>query len=782
MTLLNPHPVQPRPRGPAFAGLMLLLLGSLAAQGAAQQAVPPEATAETAGAAESSTDAITGEDPHLTDPVAETDLQVAMLGSDDAAEEGASEEARILSELVDEANRLLSLRLLDAPDQEEFDALRHESSRRSAFLRTEYQDGFRAVDLDLEIAKEQRRLLALDLAGVRDSLALTVAETRKAHAAALETSSGFTRDIEHVLGWLHALDGQVASLGAGLDHLAGDDVGLANELLQMRDSMREEFNVTRAELDGSWEDWDAARNQLATHVALLEAELADHQQLTRELTNQLAALERAHDRLLAALLMIVRALVFVLLLMAAWAAWRRWRPEHIAWKPSWRLLLGSSGAPEPSTPSEGGAGLPAPPPPPPPPRPSLRTHEPDALAGELVREATSDPVIRAPVTTGEACWGLALGSHQGLVRTRNEDHGAVFTVGSVQVAIVADGMGGLPDGHEASYLVTQAASRHVIAALGKRPGRMSRRRLTKLARSAIQAGQKSLERVAALRALDPATGGLRTTLIVLMSTPKHHVCAYIGDGGGVVLRPDGSAKSFLDPQKVSEHQPNVLAASLGPQMDGSPVTVSFPRRPGDFVLIGSDGVFDRVDDRFAAQVLAGAHEEQGDLSAIIGRVLGDLASYEEDGMLVCDDNMTLAVVADGTAPPDPREALAAIAPEVEVALSLGEEESSNAAESNLPAEADTDSPDPVSGLESVGHSALLPAPPVPACIADPELELDPAPEGKVDVESSDPPAAGEAADSSSEEQAGDTRANGAVPDISVAAIAAVLSESKSSEP
>lgn len=69
---------------------------------------------------------------------------------------------------------------------------------------------------------------------------------------------------------------------------------------------------------------------------------------------------------------------------------------------------------------------------------------------------------------------------------------------------------------------------------------------------------------------------------------------YIGDGGGCLLRSSGEIFHFLKPQKADVNDLNVLSASLGPTIDGEPVFGMINRVVGDLVIVGTDGVFDKV--------------------------------------------------------------------------------------------------------------------------------------------------------------------------------------------
>jgi hypothetical protein len=65
--------------------------------------------------------------------------------------------------------------------------------------------------------------------------------------------------------------------------------------------------------------------------------------------------------------------------------------------------------------------------------------------------------------------------------------------------------------------------------------------------------------------------GFRTTLIIILSIRSHYIWGYIGDGGLCILRATGQEERLLIPQKADLEVPNILGASLGPVIEGSPV-------------------------------------------------------------------------------------------------------------------------------------------------------------------------------------------------------------------
>jgi serine/threonine protein phosphatase PrpC len=162
-----------------------------------------------------------------------------------------------------------------------------------------------------------------------------------------------------------------------------------------------------------------------------------------------------------------------------------------------------------------------------------------------------------------------------------------------------------------------------------------------------------------------AKDGLRTTLITVVCTPSGYHYGYIGDGGLWVRRRSGDLEKLLSPHKADALHPNILAASLGPAVHGSPEFGEAERREGDLLLVGTDGVFDRIEDSFAEDVAGlAAQMFSGNLQEAVEETLRQLASAQDKAGYLCEDNMTLVLIADErdvpsaqTGPPAPHESV-----------------------------------------------------------------------------------------------------------------------------
>lgn len=246
-------------------------------------------------------------------------------------------------------------------------------------------------------------------------------------------------------------------------------------------------------------------------------------------------------------------------------------------------------------------------------------------------------------------WSLGLETAKGNIRSENQDYGLACRFGEYDIVAVADGMGGLSHGQKASYLGAFAAMKSVIAGLANttpwRPIRVDR-----VLRGALEQAHHTLGMHGDKLRIDGINGGLRTTLILVITKGVTVHFGYIGDGGLDILHPDGRLESILNPQKDGDML-NVLTASLGPQLQGAFVSGEFKRSPGDLIIVSTDGIADRVDaSEFARDIMRVAIRNGGDLQTVSEQVVAELADTKDAHGYICDDNLTLALLGTGQAP------------------------------------------------------------------------------------------------------------------------------------
>ncbi|MCA3099928.1 MAG: protein phosphatase 2C domain-containing protein [Rhodocyclaceae bacterium] len=231
------------------------------------------------------------------------------------------------------------------------------------------------------------------------------------------------------------------------------------------------------------------------------------------------------------------------------------------------------------------------------------------------------------------CDKVAQVSVTGPARMRNED--AVLSLslaGERQALIVADGMGGHPDGHLASRLAVLGAAR-VLAAL-------TRGSTEAILGCAFHGAARLLTRASAAGEVHPDAG---TTLIVAILEANRYVIGWIGDGGAYVRRQDGVVETVVHPHKAG------LANVLERYLSGTsstwecPSVATLPRECADLLLVGTDGVMDRVAPK---EMLDWLWEQcRGEpLGAALATLIEHFAGSVDQGMPVAEDNMTLVAV------------------------------------------------------------------------------------------------------------------------------------------
>ncbi len=246
-------------------------------------------------------------------------------------------------------------------------------------------------------------------------------------------------------------------------------------------------------------------------------------------------------------------------------------------------------------------------------------------------------------------WRLGLATAKGNVRLENQDYGLCFQIDGHEVLVVADGLGGIPHGQRAAYLAVVSAAVSIIRTFGRSP-RWHAPCLKSAALKAITDAGHRLAVEGDKLNISAIRGGLRTTLIVVVANKREIGYAYIGDGGGCVVHSSGEVHHFLKPQKANEFAMNILAASLGPMTEGEPVAGFLKRSTGDVLIVGTDGIFDRVDKGFPKDVIRGCVQFDGDLQKTAEHIVQELASFQDSAGYICDDNLTLGVMGDGEPP------------------------------------------------------------------------------------------------------------------------------------
>ena len=271
---------------------------------------------------------------------------------------------------------------------------------------------------------------------------------------------------------------------------------------------------------------------------------------------------------------------------------------------------------------------------------------------ELICAAEKADWVRFKPTIQNGRWKIGISTHKGNCRSENQDYALGFQIRGMDVVVIADGCGGMPHGQMASYLACLSAAVSLMHTYGTRRWRRAQKPQHAIAKAFDDAVHRLATEADKLN-VSTLSDGLRTTLIVMLASPEELSYGFIGDGGGCVVREEGRNEHFLLPQRENHAALNILAASLGPAMQGQPVIGSMEKSPGDLVVAGTDGVFDRVNEEFPQDILRGCLLFDGYLQAVAENVLDELAFFKDGLGYICDDNMTLAILGGGEVPRGP---------------------------------------------------------------------------------------------------------------------------------
>jgi serine/threonine protein phosphatase PrpC len=272
----------------------------------------------------------------------------------------------------------------------------------------------------------------------------------------------------------------------------------------------------------------------------------------------------------------------------------------------------------------------------------IREHLVVDKASVLERLACEATVIVGPVMNRQR---LGFYTHRGFVREHNEDCVFGFEIECQYFICASDGVGGEPEGARTARNAVRGASRRVIEVWGG----AARRGLdpATVAAVSLSAAQREIMRAIGLhRGVAIPERGCRATLLVAVVDGDRLGFAYIGDGGGCVRRADtGQVESFVTPMKAAPGS-STIVGSLGPELEGEPNTGCIRVGPGDLVLLGTDGIFDRVVlDDLCCGVMAALRDFRGDIPFTLKAIVDDLAGQRgPSGHLICDDNMSLAAI------------------------------------------------------------------------------------------------------------------------------------------
>jgi protein phosphatase len=236
-------------------------------------------------------------------------------------------------------------------------------------------------------------------------------------------------------------------------------------------------------------------------------------------------------------------------------------------------------------------------------------------------------------------------SDVGRVRERNEDLALVEPGRGIY--LLADGMGGHPDGNLAARIAVETAMKYLTA---KRVAGRPRDRGDKLANAIRQANEAILARSEAAEGV----AGMGTTLACVWLGKRWAHVAHVGDSRVYRIR-SGEAERLtrdhtvvqalvdrgdLDPGAPEVMQlGHILTQAVGLDHDIEPVVCKRASRPGDVYLLCSDGLSDLVPDAAIAAIVAAAGE---DLEAGVEALIATALSAGGH------DNITVVLVRQGS--------------------------------------------------------------------------------------------------------------------------------------
>jgi len=211
-------------------------------------------------------------------------------------------------------------------------------------------------------------------------------------------------------------------------------------------------------------------------------------------------------------------------------------------------------------------------------------------------------------------------SHVGLVRADNQDSAFVGPT----CMLVADGVGGGAAGEVASATTAYAVSATALQRAGEDPATVLRDGIA-LAHAQVSAGIVA----------DPARAGMATTLTAVATDGKTFVLAHLGDSRGYIFRDGGLTRvtrdhtyvqdlideGRLDEDGSAEHPwRNVVMRTVNGE-DGVPDILALFLKPGDRILLATDGLTDMVDEAVIAESLATRSDDDA-VSALVAAALG----------------------------------------------------------------------------------------------------------------------------------------------------------------
>ena len=241
-------------------------------------------------------------------------------------------------------------------------------------------------------------------------------------------------------------------------------------------------------------------------------------------------------------------------------------------------------------------------------------------------------------------------SDTGIVRVDNEDFWGwrqlSHEVGPVTVYVVADGMGGHTAGAEASRLAVRTLLRSLQRAIPMDTKAIpAPKALERLLHRCMEEANEAIVTVN-----EEQSTQMGTTAVALLQTPDTLVLANLGDSRAYLLRggelrqltEDHSvvaariAAGTLTREEARKHpSANVLLHYMGRERDADPDIYQLDPKPGDRILLCSDGLWGEVDDRRLSGLLAEHTDPRRTVRRLV-RAANDAGGHDNVTALIID--------------------------------------------------------------------------------------------------------------------------------------------------
>ena len=249
---------------------------------------------------------------------------------------------------------------------------------------------------------------------------------------------------------------------------------------------------------------------------------------------------------------------------------------------------------------------------------------PGSLSSVLAEQTDTDPSLKPPSAASPSTRQFAQSSrlfssfvsNSGLVRAHNEDRGLINA--SLGLCVLADGMGGYNAGEVASQLAVDEINRYAKAELANQPRHESPDDFCLTEQAMARAMLQANAAILSLAHKRPECLGMGTTAVAIafagsvdayaeQAFTVAHVgdsrCYVVGKSNIRALTKDHSVgqelidRGVMSLRDLRQHSMRgVLTRALGVETAVTVDTASYALRPGEVILLCSDGLTDLLED------------------------------------------------------------------------------------------------------------------------------------------------------------------------------------------